>query len=266
MSGVVASSGSARMKQPPWLMPTASGPLRWSSHCRPSLRLAEPRVELVVGGRPRRLVGERGSAGGPAGSRRHRASRARPEFRASRAAPPARCPTAAEAAATGSRRPRRAPRRVPSRSASCRPGASARRRRACRRASMPVGERLGLDLQVAAPARRVEIGRGGADAPSFRRRELEVAGAFLRRAVEVVGRRHADLARACDERIDQRMARADVGDLERPVAAVERARAALVAFGLDEVGQARRRSPSRGCRARPSGRSPRAGRGCRSGR
>jgi hypothetical protein len=37
MSGVAASSGSARMKQPPWLMPTASGPLRNSSHCSPIL-------------------------------------------------------------------------------------------------------------------------------------------------------------------------------------------------------------------------------------
>ena len=50
MSGVAASPGSARMKQPPWLMPTASGPLRNSSHCSPSFSLAEPGVELVVGG------------------------------------------------------------------------------------------------------------------------------------------------------------------------------------------------------------------------
>jgi hypothetical protein len=32
-----SDSGSAFMKQPPWLMPMASGPLRSSSHCRPSL-------------------------------------------------------------------------------------------------------------------------------------------------------------------------------------------------------------------------------------
>ena len=36
MSGVLVSSGSARMKQPPWLMPTASGPLRLNSHSSPS--------------------------------------------------------------------------------------------------------------------------------------------------------------------------------------------------------------------------------------
>ena len=34
MSGE-AAPGSARMKQPPWLMPTASGPLRLKNHCRP---------------------------------------------------------------------------------------------------------------------------------------------------------------------------------------------------------------------------------------
>ena len=42
MSGVAAmrrpeASVNACMKQPPWLMPTASGPLRASSHCRPIL-------------------------------------------------------------------------------------------------------------------------------------------------------------------------------------------------------------------------------------
>ena len=49
MSGVAATgapsaSFSARMKQPPWLMPTASGPLRWISHCEPIAAL--PQSEL----------------------------------------------------------------------------------------------------------------------------------------------------------------------------------------------------------------------------
>ena len=37
MSGVWASPGSALMKQPPWLIPTAKGPLRLNNHCSPSL-------------------------------------------------------------------------------------------------------------------------------------------------------------------------------------------------------------------------------------
>ncbi|MCY1542387.1 hypothetical protein D9M68_781330 [compost metagenome] len=49
MSGVAATgrpfaSFSARMKQPPWLMPTASGPVRRISHSRPML--AWPNQEL----------------------------------------------------------------------------------------------------------------------------------------------------------------------------------------------------------------------------
>jgi hypothetical protein len=97
--------------------------------------------------------------------------------------------------------------------------------------------RLGLDAQVAAPARRAEVGLRGAAAPALPGVELEVAGAFLARAVEVVGARHADLAGAADERLDQLVLGTDVRDLQRTVAAVERARAALVAFGLDEVRQ-----------------------------
>jgi len=99
------------------------------------------------------------------------------------------------------------------------------------------GQRLGLDAQVGAVARRREVGLGGAAAQAAVRGELVVARAFLHRAVEVLGARHAGLPGAFDEGLDQLVPRADVRHLERPVAAVELARAALVALGTHEVGQ-----------------------------
>ncbi len=49
MSGV-ADPGRTRVKSPPWLMPTANGPLRVSSHCKPMRALpdSEDRSSLVV--------------------------------------------------------------------------------------------------------------------------------------------------------------------------------------------------------------------------
>ena len=65
------------------------------------------------------------------------------------------------------------------------------------------GLRLGLDAQVGPPPRRPQIGLRGAAAPALAGGELVVAGAFLRRAVEVVVARHAELAGAGDEGLDQ---------------------------------------------------------------
>jgi hypothetical protein len=56
-------------------------------------------------------------------------------------------------------------------------------------------------------------------------------------AVEVVGAAHAVLARTTDEGLDQLVLVADVRHRQRPVAAMEGARTALVALGLDEVRQ-----------------------------
>ena len=99
------------------------------------------------------------------------------------------------------------------------------------------GERIGLDAQVRATPRRVEVGFRGADPPALVRVQLEVAGAFLLRAVEVVGARHTDLLRAADEGLDQLVLRTDVRHLQRPFAAVQRNGTALVAFRLDEIRQ-----------------------------
>jgi hypothetical protein len=99
------------------------------------------------------------------------------------------------------------------------------------------GERIGLDAQVGAVLRGREVGLGGAAAPALVRGQLVVARAFLGSAVEVFGARHAGLLRAADEGFDELVLRRDVRHLQRPVAAVEGIAAALVAFGLDEVGQ-----------------------------
>jgi hypothetical protein len=100
------------------------------------------------------------------------------------------------------------------------------------------GQRLGLDAQVGPLLHgRRQVGLGGAAAPALVRGELVVAGAFLRGAVEVAGARHADLLRAVDEGLDQLVLRGNVRNLQRSAAAVEGVGAALVALGLDEVGQ-----------------------------
>ena len=87
---------------------------------------------------------------------------------------------------------------------------------------------VGLHLQVAAFARRRQVGLGGAPAPAAVRVQLVVAGAFLLRTVEVVVARHAHFLRAGDEGVDQRVAVGDVGHAQRPVGTMECAGAALV--------------------------------------
>ena len=137
--------GSARMKQPPWLMPIASGPLRCSSHCRPMAALPNQRVELVVGGdRLACIRSPAGPAGGPAGSRRRRARRARRGCRAARSSArgpmPESCSSCGDWIAPADEQhlgARSAP------SSSRRPAGSARRRRGglrsrCRRRSASV--------------------------------------------------------------------------------------------------------------------------------
>ena len=221
MSGVAASAlpsarRSARMKQPPWLMPMASGPRAKEQPLQADAGLAEPGVELVVGGdRPGAFVAQPHlqvvlQVLADAGQRVHHR-----RCRGAAAARRARCRRAAAAAAIAARRRRAAPRRGSARCVSRRPVASARRRRAALRGSSPVAWRLGLDAQVGAAAGRREVGLGGAAAPALVGRQLEVAGALLARAVEVVGARHADLAGAGDEGLDQLVPRADVGDLQR---------------------------------------------------
>ena len=97
--------------------------------------------------------------------------------------------------------------------------------------------RLGLDRQILAAARRAQVGDRRRAAEAAAGRELVVAGALLRRAVEVVVARDADLARRRDQRLDELVLRADVGHPQRAVGAVPLARAADVVLELAEVRQ-----------------------------
>jgi hypothetical protein len=112
--------------------------------------------------------------------------------------------------------------------------------------------RVRLDAQVRARSRRLQVADRGAAAPAVVGEELVVADAFLHAAVEVVGARHAELVRAGDDRLDQLVLLADVRALERPVRAVRRRRAALVALAADEVRQHVAPAPPRVAVARPA--------------
>ncbi len=85
-----------------------------------------------------------------------------------------------------------------------------------------------LDAKIGSAARRPEVSDCGRAAHPFAGRQLVVAGAFLRCAVEIVVAGNAELARARDHRFDQRMRRIDVGRPQRAVGAVVLARAANV--------------------------------------
>ncbi len=110
----------------------------------------------------------------------------------------------------------------------------------------------GLDRQVGPPARGLEIRGRRRAAQAVARRQLEVAGAVLPRAVEVVGARNAELAGGGDQGLDERVPPGDVGDRERPVAAVVLARAAGVRLRLDEVAQGLARVPAVGAERLPA--------------
>ena len=79
-------------------------------------------------------------------------------------------------------------------------------------------------------------GRGRA-AQAVARRELVVADAFLRRAVEVVVARNAELAAGLDDRFDQLVLRADVGAHSGPSAPCHSFGAANVVLELAKVRQ-----------------------------
>ena len=97
------------------------------------------------------------------------------------------------------------------------------------------GQRIGLDLQVRAPARRVEIAHRGAHPTTAADRRLRHADAVLLRAVVVLRVGDADLAGRLDQRVVNRAALVVFADPQRPVAAAVFAVAvALVAFHLLE--------------------------------
>jgi hypothetical protein len=117
--------------------------------------------------------------------------------------------------------------------------------------------RPGLDRQVAPAPRGVQVRDRRRAAPAVPRGELEIAGTLLARAVEVVGARDAELAGGGDQRLDELVPLADVGDVQRAVAAVVVARAARIALRLDEVAQRLARVPALGAERLPAVEIPR---------
>ena len=111
--------------------------------------------------------------------------------------------------------------------------------------------RIGLDAQVRALPRGLQIRHRGRAAHAAARRELVIPGAFLARAVEIVVARDAELARPRDHRLDERMRRADVRRPERAVGAVVFARAAHVVLELAKPGQDVGEAPPRVARRGP---------------
>ena len=99
------------------------------------------------------------------------------------------------------------------------------------------GQRVGDDAQIGAAGHRFQVGLRGRAARALARRRLVKAGAFLRRAVEVVVARIAALDGGFDEGECQRMLVALVRHGERAVAAVQFIGPALVCFRLAEVGK-----------------------------
>ena len=98
-------------------------------------------------------------------------------------------------------------------------------------------QRGGLDLQIACvPWPDADTPRR-AGAPAVARRGLKPAGAFLRRAVEVGIVGDAGLDRRLDEGRRQRIGVQHVGHRQRAAGAVIIIGAALLVFGLLEIGQ-----------------------------
>ncbi len=100
-----------------------------------------------------------------------------------------------------------------------------------------LGQRIGDDAQIAALHRRAQIADRGGAAPAVARGELVVADPFLRGAVEVVIARIAEIERALDEGLADRVVVRHVGHAERSAGAVQIALAAGLMFGAAEIRQ-----------------------------
>ena len=97
--------------------------------------------------------------------------------------------------------------------------------------------RLGQDGEIFARRGRMQIGGRRAPARTAFLRHLKQAAAELDRAVEIRIERQAGLLRRFDEGVAQRVGVGTLGNVERPVGAVEFIVQALVALGFLEVGQ-----------------------------
>ncbi len=109
-------------------------------------------------------------------------------------------------------------------------GAAAREQDAAR-------ERVGDDCEIVPAPRLPQIADRRRPAPAVFRRQLEIAGALLRRAVEIIVARNAGLLRGLDEGFAERMRLADIGNRKRSADTVEVVAAATLIFGAPEIGQ-----------------------------
>ena len=258
------SDGSVRANMPPWLMPTAIGPRAGQRVARAHRHRPPPRFQRVVGRDRLRAAEDRAHLQVVLQVLAHAwRAHGRPERRASAAAAAGPTPEScrscgdcmAPAATITSRRA------APSRRV--RRGGRRRRARAGLRTRSAAPARRSRRRDSRAIARRPQIGNRGRAAQAVPRRQLVIAGAFLRRAVEILVARNAELRRGGDPRLDELVLRADVRRPQRAVGAMPfGSRHARCARACGNTA-ARPSSPSRRSRARPSDRSRRDGRGCR---
>ena len=115
----------------------------------------------------------------------------------------------------------------------------------------PLDLQVCLDREVRPLHRRMQIRHRGAAAPSFALRQLVMADAVLRGAVEVVVTLEAGLRAGFHEGIHHGVARASFGHRQRPARAVQLGLAPLVVLGALEVRQQVVESPSRTARVAP---------------
>jgi hypothetical protein len=101
----------------------------------------------------------------------------------------------------------------------------------------PAGQCIGHDGEIGSAARLPQIADRGRAAAAVARRQLEIAGAFLRRSVEIVAAREARLLRGFDESLAQRMRLADIGHGERSAHPMQRILAPLLILGAAKVRQ-----------------------------
>src|SRR5205814_3828877 len=96
---------------------------------------------------------------------------------------------------------------------------------------------IGLNVKVRAASYWTQVRGCRRTTQSAPRRQLVIAGAFLRRAVEIAIGRNAKLRGGTDEGVDQRMSGFDVGDPQGAVIAVIGVGAARVVLELAKIRQ-----------------------------
>src|SRR6185369_3956558 len=101
----------------------------------------------------------------------------------------------------------------------------------------PLGRRRRLDAKVAAVSCGAKIGDRRARPPAVTRRGLEETGALLRGTVEIAIERQPGLDGCCDESRRKWIGMPQIGNRQRAARAVKVIRAALLVFGLFEIGQ-----------------------------